>query len=204
MKKLLITMLCCLPATLFAQWSIVPSGSVGMSEFRLDYMGISEFSPAVGFGGDVSLQFDIPYSFFYVSAGAGFQRYQSTNNAVPPENPTLNPDNTDYAYLDEALSSFYFPVTAGFYLPEKKLSPLVEAGGIVNLVLSTGDFTETSGYKEKSTMFSFMVGAGVRYKLYKDNALEIKLRYTQSTDMLELSGSHWTYFSLNVGYAIRL
>jgi hypothetical protein len=53
-------------------------------------------------------------------------------------------------------------------------------------------------------MFSFIAGAGARYRIYKNNALEVKLRYTQTTNMLELSDSNWSYFSLNVGYSIML
>ena len=204
MRKLLIAMLCCLPATLYSQWSVVPSGSVGMSDFKLEYKSISEFSPDVGFGGDVSLRYSIPYSYFYISAGVGFQRYKSTNDAEVPEDPGLVPGYVSHAYLDESLSTLYVPVMVGFYLPEKKISPLVEVGGMLNIILNTGDFTEASGYKEKSTMFSFMAGAGARYRIYKNNVLEVKLRYTQTTNMLELSDSSWSYFSLNVGYSIML
>lgn len=203
-KKLLIAILCCLPAATFAQLSVVPSGSVGMSDFKLKYKGISDFKPDVGFGGDVTLRYSIPYSYIYVSAGIGFLNYKSINDAVPPKEPELDPEYIGHAYLDERLNSLYFPLTVGFYLPDKKLSPLVEAGGILNVVLSTGDFTKAGGYDEKQAIFSFMAGAGVRYKLYKENALEVKFRYTQSTNMLELSGSRWSYFSLNVGYSIKL
>lgn len=203
MKKLLITVICCLPAALCAQWSIVPSGSVGMSDFKLKYKELSDFKPYVGFGGDVLLRYSIPYSYFYLSVGAGYLKYSSENDATLPDDVPL-PEHTGYAYADESVSSVYFPVMGGFYLPERKLSPLVEAGAILNVVIDTGDFTECSGYKDKSAMFSFMVGAGVRYKIYKENALEVKFRYTQTTNMLELSKSYWSYFSLNVAYSISL
>lgn len=71
MKKLLITILCRLPIASSAQWCIAPSGSVGMYDFKLEYKGVSEFKPDVGFSGDISLRYSIPFSKFYLFVGAG-------------------------------------------------------------------------------------------------------------------------------------
>lgn len=207
MRKLLIAVLCCLPLTTFAQWSFVVSGSGGMSDFKAQYKDIAEFRSGPGFGGDASIRYSIPLSNFHVSLGAGYLHYNSENAAEPPVNPELDPDyiNNAHAYLDESLSSLYLPLTVSFYYSDRELSPLFEAGSMLNVVLGTGDFSEVGGYSAKSTMFSFMVGVGVRYKLYKDNALEVKFRYTRSTNMLDnLSNSQWSYPSLNVGYSIKL
>lgn len=204
MKKLLIAALCCLPITLIAQFSIVPSGSVGMSTFKLEYKNISDFKADVAFTGDVLVRYSIPNSYFYASTGVGFLSYKSNNDAEPIDAMIPPPEAIKHAYLSESLNALYFPLYIGFYLPEKELSPVIEVGGVLNTVLSTGDFSEQGKYEENSTMFSFVVGAGLRYKLYKNNALEVKLRYTQTNNMLELSGSRWTLFSLNVGYFIVL
>lgn len=209
MRKLLLLLLLCTPLFVNAQLSIVPSVTLGTSKFTRNTEGnylFKTFSakPSLMYSADVFLRYTTPIGI-YTSAGLGYG-YQASRLKA-------NVDYLSHLAKDDAntdiLSNLYVPIHLGFYIPNKKISPIAEVGIRLNTLLNSDQsnlyrYSDLKSYEVKGMLLSFTASAGIRYSLPK-GSIELKAQYNVMQDLFkDVPNKYWSSIGANIAYIIDL
>lgn len=203
MKRLLIMSFLLLPLCLSAQWAMAPSVTFGSSKFRL---GNDKEKTDGKLGFECDIQGRYHFSSIYISLGVGYYSYSSDKLLYYNElDDSYKPTGRIIEKRDaDKYESVYFPLMVGFFLPDKKLSPIAEVGAAISFP-SYVEHNRGERLEVRNTNYMAIAALGLRYSFGK-SAVELKAKYTRMSRLFsdEKIDLYWSNLGANITYVIHL